>query len=283
MIADFLIYAVGGGKGHAVRGGVLQQLLRKDGHSSIVLVRPENLSLFAPDAVVRPNSENFSQNGFGLARSIIVDTFPGGWQNELSETFLKRFEQRIFLARYRRGLSWTEVSRLYDSVILPYESREDEWGELPVPAKSVGFLLRENAPAWTEDGESLLLIDPERRCGERFLNLVQKISARCSRPFRLIHDSSEELRAGKFLFIGAGYNTFYEVLRRKIDACFLPVQKRYDDQAHRARRWGVELESLPALAQWMAAPVQVSRKRPSFSGKFLSEAFFIGERKRKWP
>ena len=261
MTVEFLIYAVGGGKGHFVRGRTLQRLISESGRSSMLLVIPGSDADFPPDGTTENTARIYSNGSSEALRScaattIIVDTFPFGWRNELSIDLVNAFPQKIFLGRFHRNLQWEAVTAVYDHILLPYPLAESEWEYTPRESKCLGFLVRSDAPHWDFLEKRLVVVDIERRLSEKLFRIFEKIALRAGFSLQIEQNLTQQFCGEKFIVIGAGYNTFYETLRAGADALFMPIKKRFDDQFMRANRFQRTAESLRSVEQWLTKPRQ---------------------------
>jgi hypothetical protein len=258
MTADTVIYARGGGLGHAARGLRIAELALSLGHHPLVLVRPDlDAARLRPPEMLRNclsslRLSELMQNC--KAETLWVDTFPWGWREEFSPTLLSKFRRRFFLARYCRDLQWKDVQHCYHRIFLPYPETMSEWEEIPVRAAHLGFVLREDSVFYADESRHMVLIDTEERCPASFIDGVRSLAQDTGLSFEYVPAFSHCVRASKFLIVGAGYNTFYETLLKKIDARFLPVEKRYDDQFRRARLWRRGTESFAGIREWLESP-----------------------------
>ena len=263
---DVCIYAVGGGLGHAVRGSTVQLHLSKAGATSVLIVREGIASEHLP-----PVSELSKQlhrivysDGSATvlseitAQTLVIDTFADGWKDELTLAVLQRFRKVVFLARFQRDA----VLPRRMNMLIPYASRCCEWGEISFPGTHVGFLLRSDMLSLRVEGNDLLVVDPYRRTTERFISACQGIAARRGCSFRLVHDFKRELRGRRFLFIGAGYNTFYEALMTSAPLRFMPLKKRYDNQSRRVEMWNLAVRSPLELDDWLASDEKIAVNEP---------------------
>lgn len=255
--AEFLIYALGGGHGHARRGLLIQRLLTQAGRGSVVLLRPGSDAHFPGATGPRLYAESFTAPGLAalhraLPRRLVVDTFPGGWRGELSEATLARFERCFLLARYARDPPGRPEA--YERILTPYPARGSEWEPQPAGAESTGYVIDASHVRAEPDRRRFAVLDPAGRCRGRTLALLGELARRAGLAFDYRRSLAAPLRCRKLLSIGAGYHTFYELLGQGLDLRFLPVRKRWDDQFRRAARFDLELSRLDSLLPWLAAP-----------------------------
>ncbi|MFN8392129.1 MAG: hypothetical protein U0136_17690 [Bdellovibrionota bacterium] len=255
MIADVVICARGGGLGHAARGIAAAEVLERDGREPLLLLRPglDVEKLRMPGWLLKKTRFcSLSELSGVTGQALLVDTFPSGWRENISPTVLKRFDERILLARYAEGASYALVAEWFDAVLFPYSQTYSEWNLPPFSGIPIGFVIRPQ-PAFnqTPNGK-LAFIDTEHRCQEGLLNQITEHARVAGYELSVFFDLSREIYAEKFLFAGAGYNMFYEALERKLDARFIPVEKRYDNQRKRADGFRLNLNGLPDLDRWLA-------------------------------
>jgi hypothetical protein len=248
--ADAYIYALGGGRGHGTRGGLIADALIAQGYTTKLW-----RGLMPLVAEQRPNA----------AALLVVDTFAKGWQGELSDALFHRFDKRILVSRYARYTDWDWVNRHYDQVIFPYcavsqEWRADELTELRIPARNSGLMVRDLAVSVNNDTSTLTVLDPEKRLTPSSLTQLTQFARKNEFNISLIHEFSNQLELSpKTLVVGAGYNLFYELLLSPADVRFLPVNKRCDDQARRCQNWQLAVANWDDLQHWLRAPSQKNK------------------------
>lgn len=244
---DAYIYAIGGGRGHGARGSLIAQALAAQGYTTELWRGLTPLSF-----VQRPNK----------GAVLVVDTFAKGWQGELPSQLFQQFEKRILVSRYSRDQDWSWVNRHYDQVLFPYCSISQEWRaeelrELALPSRHCGLMVRNLEVTVIDDIYTLTVVDPEKRLTRSSATQLTGIAQ--DNGFRLstVHHFDDCLALSvKTLVVGAGYNLFYELLLSSADVRFLPVNKRYDDQARRCRNWQLGIGDWDAMQQWLRAPSQ---------------------------
>lgn len=244
------IDARGGGFGHAMRGANLAALLAEEGHRVTLCVRPGSETFVESS----PWFELRVHEGIPTDRggTLVVDTFAEGARGEWNACALQRFSRRVLCARYRKDGLRAEG---YDEVWLPYAAAHDEWQNGHVQnARYLGLLARP-APRIEPRG-AWVVFDP----GARLDPELHAVFTRLARALGLSLEVVRALprRAAKLLCIGAGYNTVYELLRQPLDVRFLPLSRRYDDQARRARLLDRATCDLEALRAWLRAPCSPS-------------------------
>ncbi|MBI3562132.1 MAG: hypothetical protein HY080_10505 [Gammaproteobacteria bacterium] len=245
--ADAYIYALGGGRGHGARGSLIANALIAQGYTTELW-----RGLTPPAAEQRPNA----------AALLVVDTFAKGWRGELSDPLLRCFDTRILVSRYARYTDWDWVNRHYDQVIFPYctvsqEWRADELAELHIPTRHSGLMVRDLAVSVNTETSTLTVLDPEKRLTPSSLAQLTRFAQKNEFTMVLIHEFSNQLDLSpKTVVIGAGYNLFYELLLSPADVRFLPVNKRYDDQARRCRNWQLAVADWDELQHWLRAARQ---------------------------
>lgn len=274
-----MIYAAGGGYGHAMRGRALQLRLAAQG---------DNLSLL----VIRPGASSFFQEDDGLAyterawrevladfsvsttppRRLWVDTFPKGLNGEISQQDLALFSERHLIARLNCDPQWSAEG--YSSVQCPYPASKDEWERRPLKATYLGWLVRPNPYSLDPDSKTLAVLDPHNHLGAAQIALIERITKRHGfRWFR--HDGRDgKLSASRVLSIGAGYNTVYETIDWSGDVIrFIPLRKRFDDQFRRLEVAGRGLYSLDELDAWLTSNHSATLSRTGIgSAKYEAES-----------
>lgn len=237
MTVDALIYARGGGRGHAARGGALAQVLSALGIRSQLIHRD---TLEAAGILRR-----------AAAHYLFVDTFAEGWRGELSRENLQRFPRRLLVSRYRDDSAGRAFTECYDTVLDPYPRGNSEWPAVPSRSLPVGYLIRNNPPSHCSAANLFTVYDPEKRCSAHLISVFQRLADRFRYQFALHHHFTETICGSKVLMVGAGYNTVYELIGTVQDIRFLPVRKRHDNQHHRCRMLKCGIESLVDLAAWL--------------------------------
>jgi hypothetical protein len=154
------------------------------------------------------------------------------------------------------------VNRHYDQVLFPYcdisqEWRAEELRDLNLPSLHCGLMIRNVKVTVSDDIHTLTVLDPEKRLTQSSTTQLTGIARTHGFQLSTIHDFGNCLELSvKTLAVGAGYNLFYELLLSSADVRFLPVNKRYDDQARRCRNWQLGIGSWDVLQQWLRAPSQ---------------------------
>ena len=170
LTVEFLIYALGGGHGHARRGLLLQQQLFMRGIASVVLLCPGSDCHFPIDC--GPRQYGLSLDDPELAslwrktpERLVVDTFPHGWRGEIEPRFLARFEKTYWIARYTRTIE--DPGSGFTRVLSPYPKGQDEWGNRLTHAIHTGYII--DASHWRLSGEGncFAVFDPEGRCNRQ--------------------------------------------------------------------------------------------------------------------
>lgn len=255
--ADIVIFAAGGGRGHVTRALCIADAV--DGARSICLLVPPALVEEvrcaarmrgkAPIAVAET-----SQLGRLTGETLVVDTFAGGPSGEVSGTILRRYRRRVLVARYRRGDD-SELRARYDTVVIPYPASTCEWrasGRAAPGGIHVGYILRASAVASARADGRLLVVDPGFRANATVLRTIRRIAAHYGMRAEHIHRFDDPMTAERYLVVGAGYNLFYEMMRSGVDARFLPVEKRFDDQSLRAVMFGRAVTGPADVAAWLS-------------------------------
>jgi hypothetical protein len=254
--ADSLIYAIGGGHGHARRGWLIQRLLAERGRSAVLLIRPGSDRHLPPGPGPRLHASGLTAGllaefGRRPPARLVVDTFAAGWRGELDAAWLSRFDRRLLVARYTGTAVEPPVQ--YQRVVAPYPADRCEWRGMGPGAAYGGYLIDASHVRIDHDDHWFAVFDPACRCPPRLRETFARAAARAGLGCRF-HDSfARPIRARKLLVVGAGYHTFYEAIGRGVDVRFLPVRKRHDDQSRRTALFGLALESLDDLPVWLAA------------------------------
>ena len=127
---DFLIYALGGGHGHARRGLLLQQHLASRGVASVVLLCPGSDRYFPAYSGPRIHVQSLDEGQKSMLMRnpppyLVVDTFPQGWRSEIDRFFLARFAKKFWIARYSKNIEEPPLG--FDKTLVPYPKGLDEW------------------------------------------------------------------------------------------------------------------------------------------------------------
>lgn len=272
--ADTLIYAIGGGHGHARRGWLLQRAMAERGTEAVLLVRAGSDRHLPPGPGPRLHGESLAECGLGAAapgspRRIVVDTFAAGWQGDLDAESLARFDDRVLIARYTAAPLAAPLA--YHRQIAPYPAERCEWQGTLAGLAHAGYLLDGSHLRIEPCAGVFAVFDPDRRCAPPLRAAFTKAARRAGLACRF-HDSlARRIQARKLLVVGAGYHTFYETISRGIDVRFLPVRKRHDDQARRTELFGLAIRSLDDLPGWLAADERpVAEETPCDAGTWAS-------------
>ncbi len=257
MTVEYLIYAIGGGHGHARRGLLLQQHLALRGLASVVLLRPGSDRHFAADFGPRHYAQSFDDPGLvPLLRKppprLVVDTFPQGWRGEIESRFLARFEQAYWIARYVKAME--AIPSGFGRILSPYPEGKDEWDRRLVNAIPTGYLVDSSHWRLSSSGRCFAVFDPEGRCNRQLLSAFSLAAHKTGLDFAYHRQLNQPLNTAKLLVVGAGYHTFYELLGQEVDVRFLPIHKRHDDQFRRVGLFGLGLTHLDQLLPWLDAP-----------------------------
>ncbi|MCO5170290.1 MAG: hypothetical protein M9894_28475 [Planctomycetes bacterium] len=236
--ARALIYAPGGGLGHLTRALVVARALPGPVHVWHQAPAP----LPAPARVRQrrlPTGWGPARVAAALARAarraplLVVDTFPGGLEGELTPEALGAFRRRVLVARHVRPGAYPGYearARAFDARLLPYPPAACEW-DGAAPGVHVGHLLRDLP---LDDGPVAPLVvlgDPAR--------LPAGWRARLPDGAQVVRGWAPRLpRARCYLSVGAGYHASYELRRLGAPLGLVPVERRYDDQFRRAARLG---------------------------------------------
>lgn len=247
--APALIYAPGGGLGHLTRALALSRALPGPVH--VWHQAPRALPL-APARVRQrrlPATWSPERVAAALARAaraarlLVVDTFPGGLEGEVTPRVLAAFARRVLVRRYVRPDAYPGYARRaarYDAALLPYPAGACEWDEGAdrdgLPGRQdvhVGHLLRDLPLEEGHEAPAPLVV-----LGDASL-LPAAWRARLPAGTRLVSSWTPRLpRAARYLSVGAGYHATYELERLGAPFGLVPRERRYDDQFRRAERRG---------------------------------------------
>lgn len=271
-----LIYALGGGLGHAVRGASLARALTDLGVAARVLCsdRAERAARSLFDDV-KGLSRASHPTRAALWRRVereldgcdcmLVDTFPRGILGEFEE---RAGVPRVLLTRLMRDppsslkskAGWAELGL---AAVVDIEPNL-EW--LPGPALRCGPIARWLAPA---SGTPTLSPGSGPRevavalTDTRARNRVVKLLEREDIPFDLV--DPERLMAGctaRIVIGRCGYNLSYELASGRVWHVGLPAERPLDDQAKRAAHLGVAVQSPQALQRRIRSLLQ-AKARPA--------------------
>lgn len=240
-----IVYALGGGRGHAVRatnlcerlggGVVLHQCDDPPAAGGVEAVR---LPADADRAWVRAFVRDAARGG-----RLVVDTFPGGLAHELDDATLAVAARTALVRRFVREDAYPAYRALaarYDERWLPYDAGSSEWDE-PADDACVGPIVR----GIGRDGDApLTVIGDAGRLLPGWRALLPAGTRFVSGPFAA-------LPRGPVLGLGAGYNLVWELVSAGFDAAFVPVEKRYDDQHRRAGLLGRSITSRADLVAFL--------------------------------
>jgi hypothetical protein len=210
--------------------------------------------------VIREGSDRYLQTTARLCTdfptdqhdTFIVDTFPRGWQNELTEEFIRSFEKSIFIARYNRQIDLEEL-RIFDEIWDPSPAEFSEWPEAIPQARSVGWLVRQNSYSLTSTPRKFLFLDPANVASE-LIPMFKRITREQGYQFEARTDIPAKLEAEKIVIVGAGYNTFYELWNQRRSIRYIPLKRRYDDQMRRVNLAKLGLSTLQEFQSWLRSP-----------------------------
>lgn len=208
------IYAPGGGRGHLAR-------------ARAIAARVRGARIYG-DGDVPPGGD-----------ALIVDTFADGRGGEITDAVRARFRTRILVRRYTRA---ADAPRGYDRVWLPYARAACEW-DGAVRGTYVGPLVRALRFADEPAVEVAVLGDAAR--------LPWQVAWPAGTRFVPAWDAAIP-RAARYVVVGAGHNTMYELRALGVRFAAYPLDRRFDDQHRRAARLGVGVWTPDALARFLA-------------------------------
>jgi hypothetical protein len=222
-----LVYAVGGGRGHAARARRIAELL---GGAEIVDA--------IPNGTTRDEWRRAIAAKLDAIDLLIVDTFPAGVARELDDELLARATKRALVVRHVKAGSYDgydDLARAYDVRVAPYPAPLCE-NDCALCTAHAGFLVRDVA------------IDPRHRAACVVVGdaraLAPGVRARIPHGAHVASSPFDALpSAAAYLAIGAGYNLTYELFLAGARAAHVPFERRYDDQFARADRIGRAIHS----------------------------------------
>ncbi len=257
-----LIYALGGGFGHAVRGAGLARALAELGVEARVLcaqeAQPRASALFA-DVV------GLSREAHGSAArlrervevelrgrdALILDTFPNGILAELN--CLAPAVPRVLLTRFQRAAPRSLQSEagwagLGLSGVVDIEPNL-EW--LPGPALRCGPVARRLTPLSHVSAPDVQVVLSDPGVRGRVAALLERARDVSSEVLEL--DGLAAGYSARIVIGAAGYNLSYELCLAGIWHVALPFGRPIDDQGLRARRMGTLVQSPEALERRVRA------------------------------
>lgn len=286
-----LVYALGGGHGHAVRGCTLVRALQARGVEAAALVRADDVprALDVPHEVCpRPESPSALRRWLlercrqFEADTLVVDTFAEGLLGELDETWSG--PPRVALLRCRTdAASASFVAGVRASASAVDLEPHLAWLPQTIEARALGPITRiGDAPLRAETDIDVLVVASEPALRGFAERLHTRLSRRGARV-RCIDDASlstgllgVEALSVPVLVGPAGFNLTYEAHALGTWHVALPRPRSYDDQRRRAQRValvphgpeGVERLVLQLLERGGRAP----RIAPLVSADALAQA-----------
>ncbi|MBX3183334.1 MAG: hypothetical protein KIT72_03795 [Polyangiaceae bacterium] len=257
-----LLYALGGGLGHAVRGACLARELALKGVRVTLLVAEhagaaaaELLDPRLPEGVAELVALEPQEAAELRARVVAlaerhgasmlwVDTFPDGIHGELRGLELPR----LALLRARRDVPTLKAQLAGCRFALDLEPNLG-WLDFPgvVP---VGPVARTVTPAPLEADVGWVLSEPAQRpLLTRLATAMSDVSSRLVAPGEALMNSYTY----RVVVGPAGYNLSYELARAGVWHVALPAPRRFDVQVARARALGALVTSPQALERRIRA------------------------------
>jgi hypothetical protein len=198
------------------------------------------------------------QNECQRFSGIVVDSFPLGIRGELLG-FVERFRRSAFIARYRKGGIPQEELKDYSAIVAPYCEETDEWGGQISAARHAGLIIKQDRVKLSSPQNSQFIVfDTGGRCSSHFLSLLRRCATRAGLELHIKQEIPEWCAAQKILFIGAGYNTFYETCGQSADVRYVPLHRRWDDQHARVSRYGLGVLSPQELEVWLGSSARAT-------------------------
>lgn len=269
-MARVLVYALGGGLGHAVRGAGIASALREAGVAALAWVRAEAAPHVAAHAGVvhaceRPASPAALRAALGdlmtrfEATHLVVDTFPEGILGELQRPAVPA----MVVLRARRDGKRREFLRSLDA----YERRLDVepslgWLE-PGSAETSPPAARPLTRKPSQTGALLVASDP--RLAAYFHRLRRRLSSR-GVVVDMVEGSqaplTEDALSARVVVGPAGYNLTYELASLGTWHIAMPLARRFDDQPKRARAVAIVCDSPEQLEERVFALARGVEARP---------------------
>jgi len=225
-----LVYALGGGRGHATRAF---ELCRRMG-SGVVFHQAPGEWPSGSVCVGRIGVTALREQLLGAlsgAKRFIVDSFPGGIAHELVGLPIPAGVRTVLVARYVDRAAYADYDALaarFDEVWLPYDPERCEWDEPPAGVY-IGPVVR---PVRLEGSVDTLVIG---RGEPASWSALLRDSTRVDGLFDRLP------RARRVVALGAGYNLGWELATAGLKPAFLPQTRRFDDQFRRAAKLGTPL------------------------------------------
>lgn len=253
-----LVYALGGGFGHVVRGAALAAAFERNGTPASVLVPETHLALATalgasgvgvgatrdPVTLRRHLDAAIEQTACTL---LVVDSFPAGLLGELADP--PCVARRALLLRLHRDAdapAFLRAAAAYDHV-LDLEPHLD-WRPPDLDATPFGAVAREPSPDALATAD-VLLVATDALLAPLLLRLARRL-ARNGRHVQVavsggIGPPDREPRPALPLTLGrdaprvvvgaAGYNLVYEACAADTAHLAVPLPRRFDNQHLRAR------------------------------------------------
>lgn len=258
MHTSVLVYAMGGGAGHAARAVAFCRRFTSGSAHHVVLVHS---SRRAPEGLPgHVSAQSLAGQGPRAVRArlveslratptwLVVDTFPAGLWQELSGSVLGLAARRTLLRRFVRTETYAGYHRAcarFEEVLVPYGDACSEWLDDRLPGeRHCGPLVR------------ALDLDPGPRVPLAVVGDVRELSPRVRALFpaetRFVDGPFKALpRARGYLATEAGYNLTYELASLGAPLGLIPRERRFDDQFRRADLVGQALHHGDDVRRWI--------------------------------
>jgi hypothetical protein len=264
--ARCLVYALGSGSGHAVRGALLASALERRGVPSAAWVAAGRADLAralhprvvacdrpATPAELRARLERLIGE-LGATR-LVVDTFFEGIAGELASGLPR--VHAVALLRLRRDAGRADLRALGRYARALDLEPQLGWRPAAMLAEPVGPVARrlERAP----DGADVLLAAGDPELAPLFARLAGRLAAaglRVEVAGRARGDSAlldAAALSARVVVGAAGYNLTYELLHLRSWHVALPRRRRFDDQQARAARYARVCDGPEALERVVMA------------------------------
>ena len=271
--AECLVYALGGGSGHAVRGALLAQAIERRGTTCAVWVHADRArlarSLHARAiGCARPASAGELRASLERvvgelgARTLVVDTFVEGLCGELADAPLP--VPAVALLRLRRADAPRDVARAMRRYGRAIDLEPHLAWLAAGDAEPGGPVARPLVHA--AGAPDVLLAAGDGELGPLFARLSRRLRGAGVAAEVAEHDGAGLLDAralsAKVVVGAAGYNLTYELARLGTWHVAVPLRRRFDDQRARAERVARVCSSPEALERIVLALVRGGASRP---------------------
>jgi hypothetical protein len=240
-----LIYALGGGRGHATRAGLLCSAMEAAGHEALALVRQGAEGWAGPRAVAvgRQGGEELAATIAAAVDThrpdaVLVDVFPGGLLDELAPEGGRLFGVPAALMLRLHNEADTEG---FKALARAYALRIDlepslAWLPDDLDALPLGPVAR-SLPLPEVSPRILLVPGADASLAEQLNGSIDELAVYDDAELHWIapHEAADlELGPGDVVVGRAGYNLCWEIAGAGARHVALPAERRWDDQQRRA-------------------------------------------------